>query len=98
MTTKEKYRKRLYHYFQRMDMMERALSRLDMSSVPLQKRIVRTDCMDVNYRVIDKEKYYRGGVFRHFTKLDGITNGLLVEQTDKAKQSALAMLRQVQIH
>ena len=24
--------------------------------------------MDMNYRVIDKEKYYRSGVFRHFTE------------------------------
>ena len=24
--------------------------------------------MDINYRVVDKEKYYRSGVFRHFTE------------------------------
>ena len=24
--------------------------------------------MDMNYRGIDKEKYYRSGVFRHFTE------------------------------
>ena len=29
---------------------------------------VRKGRMDMNYRVIDKEKYYRSGVFRHFTE------------------------------